>query len=88
MGRRKGGSGGALGISALVFLGLVVLGLLASIPKEVWIGISLIAALWFVTYAVNKFGKGSTASSARTSIGTASTTTVDDDVQVYAPQPI
>jgi uncharacterized tellurite resistance protein B-like protein len=71
-----------------VFLGLVVLGLLASIPKEVWIGISLIAALWFVTYAVNKFGKGSTASSARTSIGTASTTTVDDDVQVYAPQPI
>lgn len=81
MARRKSGGSGALGI-----ITLVVLGLLASIPKEVWVGIGVIASLSFIGYVLSKISKsGNTV----TPVATLSATPLpvpDDGICVHEPE--
>lgn len=50
--RTKSGGGGVIG-----FLIIAIIAFLASIPKEVWIGIGIIAAVVFVVWAFTRKGK-------------------------------
>ncbi|MHB8254713.1 MAG: tellurite resistance TerB family protein [Acidiferrobacter sp.] len=80
MARRKSGGSGALGIIALV-----VLGLLASIPKEVWVGIGVIASLSFIGYVLSRIGKSGNASTPEATLSAIPLPASGDGIRVHEP---
>lgn len=88
MARRKSGKGGDL-IGVLV---LGIIGLIASVPKQVWYAVGFVAAAWFVLRIIYKSQKDSSIASVEQPVDHAvfrsgsptarrSTTTTDDDWQ-------
>ncbi|MDR7927039.1 TerB N-terminal domain-containing protein [Acidithiobacillus thiooxidans] len=81
MARRKSGGGMALGIVALVaFCSL------ASIPKDIWVGIGVIAALGFIGYVLFRIGKSGNTSTPEATLSITPLLASGDSICVHEPE--